>query len=215
MTSIRGYADLIRQGTVGPVTDQQAQFLDTIRNNVDRMAELVSDLSDVSRIDTGRLKVNLEALSISEYIRETVANLRPQFEDKSQKVQIELQHDLPLAMADRARLVQVLTNILSNANKYTPEGGSITVTGAQVGSALRVAVQDTGIGLPEDEQAQLFSQFFRSEQPEAREQTGWGLGLYVTRRLLELMDGEIGVETSLGEGSTFWFTLPTAAEKGR
>jgi signal transduction histidine kinase len=215
MTSIRGYADLIRQGTVGPITDQQAKFLDTIRNNVDRMAELVSDLSDISRIDTGRLKVNLEALSISEYIRETVANLRPQFEDKSQQVQIELQHDLPMAMVDRARLVQILTNLLSNANKYTPNGGAISITGTQVGSTLRVAVQDTGIGLPKDEQAQLFSQFFRSEQPEAREQTGWGLGLYVTRRLLELMDGEIGVESSLGEGSTFWFTLPTAAEGDR
>jgi signal transduction histidine kinase len=215
MTSIRGYADLIRQGMVGPVTDQQVQFLDTIRNNVDRMAELVSDLSDISRIDTGRLKVNLEALSITEYLRETVANLRPQFEDKRQQVQIELERDLPLAMVDRARLVQILINLLSNANKYTPEGGSIKITGARVGSTLRVAVQDTGIGLPEDEQAQLFSQFFRSEQPEAREQSGWGLGLYVTRRLLELMDGEIGVESSMGEGSTFWFTLPIAAEEAR
>lgn len=215
MTSIRGYADLIRQGTVGPVTDQQVQFLDTIRNNVDRMAELVSDLSDISRIDTGRLKVNLEALPITEYLRETVANLRPQFEDKRQQVAIELDRDLPMVMVDRARLVQILINLLSNANKYTPEEGSITIKGARVGSTLRVAVQDTGIGLPEDEQAQLFSQFFRSEQPEAREQSGWGLGLYVTRRLLELMNGEIGVESSIGEGSTFWFTLPIATEDDR
>jgi signal transduction histidine kinase len=215
MTSIRGYADLIRQGTVGPVTDQQVQFLDTIRNNVDRMAELVSDLSDISRIDTGRLKVNLEALPITEYLRETVANLRPQFEDKRQQVAIELDRDLPMVMVDRARLVQILINLLSNANKYTPEEGSITIKGARVGSTLRVVVQDTGIGLPEDEQAQLFSQFFRSEQPEAREQSGWGLGLYVTRRLLELMNGEIGVESSIGEGSTFWFTLPIATEDDR
>jgi signal transduction histidine kinase len=212
MTSIRGYADLIRQGTVGPVTDQQIQFLDTIRNNVDRMAELVSDLSDISRIDTGRIKVELEAASISEYLRETVANLRPQFESKRQQVQIEVESDLPMIKVDRARLVQILTNLLGNANKYTPEEGSITIIGTREGPVLRVAVQDTGIGLSEAEQAQLFSQFFRSEQPEAREQVGWGLGLYVTRRLLELMDGEIGVESSLGEGSTFWFTLPVAAD---
>jgi signal transduction histidine kinase len=212
MTSIRGYADLIRQGTVGPVTDQQIQFLDTILNNVDRMAELVSDLSDISRIDTGRIKVELEAASISEYLRETVANLRPQFESKRQQVQIEVESDLPMIKVDRARLVQILTNLLGNANKYTPEEGSITIIGTREGPVLRVAVQDTGIGLSEAEQAQLFSQFFRSEQPEAREQVGWGLGLYVTRRLLELMDGEIGVESSLGEGSTFWFTLPVAAD---
>jgi signal transduction histidine kinase len=210
MTSIRGYADLIRQGTVGPVTDGQLQFLDTIRNNVDRMAELVSDLSDISRIDTGRLKVDLEPTSISDYLRETVANLRPQFEGKGQQVNIKHEKNLPRVIADRARLIQILTNLLSNANKYTPEGGSITISATHKGDALRVHIQDTGIGLSEAEQEQLFSQFFRSEQPQAREQVGWGLGLYVTRRLLELMGGEIGVESSLGQGSTFWFSLPIA-----
>jgi signal transduction histidine kinase len=210
MTSIRGYADLIRQGTVGPVTDGQLQFLDTIRNNVDRMAELVSDLSDISRIDTGRLKVNLEPTSINDYLRETVANLRPQFEGKSQQVNIQHEKDLPMVIADRARLIQILTNLLSNANKYTPEGGSITIRTVHKGDALRVLIQDTGIGLSEAEQKQLFSQFFRSEHPQAREQVGWGLGLYVTRRLLELMGGEIGAESSLGQGSTFWFSLPIA-----
>jgi len=208
MTSIKGYADLIRQGTVGPVTEQQIQFLDTIRNNVDRMAELVSDLSDISRLDTGRIKVELEALSITEYLRETVASLRPQFESKRQKVQIEIESDLPMVLSDRARLVQILTNLLGNANKYTPEEGSITIKTTLNAPQLRVAIQDTGIGLSEYEQTQLFSQFFRSEQPEAREQVGWGLGLYVTRRLLELMNGKIGVDSQLGEGSTFWFTLP-------
>ncbi len=212
MTSIRGYADLIRQGTVGPVTDEQVRFLDTIRTNVDRMAELVSDLSDISRIETGRLKVSLEAVSISDYLRETVANLRPQFDEKGQTVKIEIEADMPMAHIDRARLVQILTNLLSNANKYTPDGGSITIKGIRQDQRIRVTVQDTGIGLSEAEQSQLFSQFFRSEQPEARAQVGWGLGLYVTRRLLELMDGEIGVESVLGEGSAFWFTLPIAKE---
>jgi signal transduction histidine kinase len=212
MTSIRGYADLIRQGMAGPVSEQQIQFLDTIHNNVNRMADLVSDLSDISRLDTGQIRVELQASSMIDSLQETIANLRPQFESKSQQVQVDLTSDMPKVMVDRTRLVQILTNLLGNANKYTPESGVITINANLHDGGLRVTIRDTGIGLSEVEQSQLFSQFFRSEQPEAREQVGWGLGLYVTQRLLELMGGAIGVESSLGEGSTFWFTLPIASE---
>ena len=210
LTSIRGFADLIRQGAVGPVTDQQAKFLDTIRDNVDRMANLVSDLADISRIETGRMRIEIIDLSLSDYVRETVAVLRPQFEDKKQSIKVSLPDGLPMVRADRARLVQILTNLLSNANKYTPEGGRVEITAHHVGDFAQISVRDNGIGLSESDQAMLFSQFFRSDEPAVREEVGWGLGLYVTHRLVELLDGEIGVESRIGEGSTFWFTLPIA-----
>lgn len=212
LTSIRGYADLIRQGTVGPVTEQQMKFLETIRDNVDRMSSLVSDLADISRIETGRLKVEITELSLADYVRETIVRLRPQIETKHQTLTLDLPNGLPMVHADRARLVQILTNLLSNANKYTPDGGDLKVAAQSEAEVVRVSVHDSGIGLSESDQSKLFLQFFRSDEPVVREEAGWGLGLYVTQRLVELLGGEIGVESEIGKGSTFWFTVPTAGE---
>jgi signal transduction histidine kinase len=210
MTSIRGYADLIRQGAAGDVAPQQIKFLNTIIDNVDRMADLVSDLSDISRIDTGRLRIQLEALPLSELVRNATAGMRPQFDARHQHVHLDLEQGLPMVLADYNRLTQILSNLLSNANKYTPDGGRVTVSAIKRGKGVRLSVQDTGIGLSEADQKRLFTQFFRSEEPEVREQAGWGLGLYVTRRLIEMMGGTIGMESELGAGSTFWIDLPAA-----
>ncbi len=210
MTSIRGYADLINQGAAGPVSEQQEQFLGTILSNVDRMSALVSDLSDISRIETGRLRVDLSAVPLADYVRETAAGLKPQIEAKEQKLVFDLPDDLPLVQSDRARLVQILTNLVSNANKYTPKGGTITLFAAPENDCVRVSIRDTGIGMSPEDQEKLFTQFFRSEDPHVREQIGWGLGLSVTRRLVELLGGSIGVQSELGKGSTFWFTQPVA-----
>jgi signal transduction histidine kinase len=212
MTSIRGYADLIRQGTVGEVSDGQVQFLDTIRSNVDRMADLISDLSDISQLEAGRLKIEPRPLPLVDCVRTPIADLRPQIDEKDHSVQIEIPDGLPMIYADPNRLIQILTNLISNANKYTPFGGQITVRADQIEGQMRVSITDTGIGLSEADQEHLFEQFYRSENPDVREQVGWGLGLYVTRRLVEIMGGEIGAESVEGQGSTFWFTIPVAEQ---
>ena len=212
MTSIRGFADLIRQGMTGAVSAQAREFLDTIVDNVDQMAALVSDLSDISRIETGRLRLQLAAIPLARYVQETVTAMRPQIDARRHALTLDLPVDLPDAYADRTRLVQIVTNLLSNACKYTPEGGRVSIAARSERARIRVAVSDSGIGMSPEDLAHLFTQFFRSENPAVREQPGWGLGLNVTRRLVELQGGEMGVSSELGRGSTFWFTLPTSPQ---
>lgn len=208
MTSIRGYTDLLRQQVAGPVNEQQRSFLETIRNNVDRMAALVSDLSDISRIESGRLKLEPRWLNLAQLVEETTMSLRPRLDEKGHQLYAEIAPDLPEIYADPTRVSQVLTNLLTNAIKYTPSGGSIWVRARQQGEFISVEVQDSGIGIAPEDQKRLFEQFFRAEDQAVREEQGWGLGLNVTKQLVELMGGNIGFSSQPRQGSTFWFTLP-------
>jgi signal transduction histidine kinase len=212
MTSIRGFADIIRQGMTGAVSTQAHEFLDTIVDNVDQMAALVSDLSDISRIETGRLRLQLAAVPLARYLQETVGAMRPQIDARRHTLTLDVDPDLPAVYADRTRLVQIITNLLSNACKYTPEGGRLSLAAHLRQPHVHVAVTDSGIGMSQEDLGRLFTQFFRSEDPAVREQPGWGLGLNVTRRLVELQGGEMGLSSEPGRGSTFWFTLPVAPD---
>jgi signal transduction histidine kinase len=210
------------QGMVGPVADQQLQFLQTIRFNVERMAVLVSDLSDISRIETGRLRIEPTSLDLNVVLQEALMSFRSQIDSKGQTLAVRLSPNLPKVHADRARLIQILTNLISNAHKYSPQGGTLTLTAeathstvpptARTGTlpkpVVRLNVSDTGYGISPEDQSKLFSQFFRSDDPNIREQTGWGLGLHITKRIVELMGGEMSVKSEQGKGSTFSFTVP-------
>lgn len=211
LTAIKGYTDLLRQAAVGPVNEQQLSFLETIRNNADRMSALLSDLSDISHIETNRLRLEIEQVSIKDQLDIALRSLQPLLQNKGQKVEVSRMEQLPMVWADANRLTQVLTNLLRNASMYTPEGGRISIRAYPVNQTLRVDVTDTGIGISPEDQQKLFTPFFRSDDAFVREQHGWGLGLYLSARLIELMGGRIGVESALESGSTFWFTLPVSS----
>jgi signal transduction histidine kinase len=219
MTSIRGYAEMMQKGMAGEISEQQLQFIDAIHRNVQRMRILVNDLLDISRMETGRLKLEPEPTALADAVAAAHETVREMLERKQQRFTATLPEELPDVHADPDRLTQILINLLSNAVKYTPEGGAIAVRAVCDMRAARhpdqtalvqCAVQDTGIGINREDQQRLFTKFFRSSAPEVQEETGTGLGLAITKNLVELHGGELWVRSEKGEGTTFIFTLPAA-----
>ena len=219
MTSIRGYADLLLGGAMGEFNEGQANFLRTILSNVSRMATLVSDLTDISRIEAGRLRLEYESVNVAGIVNEVSQAQGHSINAKNQTLDIQIPESLPPVWGDRLRLVQVLANLISNANKYSAEGGSILIWAEQTenqwnpdGAAevVRIGIKDDGIGMTEEDQEQIFSKFFRSEDPQARESPGSGLGLNITKNLIEMQGGMIWFESKYGKGTTFNFTVPVA-----
>lgn len=208
MTSIKGYADLIVSGVAGPLNDQQAQFLEVIRRNLHRMSTLISDLSDINRIESGRMAFDNKAFDIRETIADVSGSLRERVEARQQTMAINVDDEVPDVYADPTRIAQVLTNLVSNANKYTLDGGQIFVDVNCDDSFAIVAVRDTGIGISKENQEKLFTQFFRAEDHAVREQPGWGLGLSIVRKMVEAQGGQIVFESEPDVGSTFTFTVP-------
>ena len=211
MTSIRGYADMLAKGMVGPLTPDQEEFIHTIRRNVKRMQVLVSDLQDVSRIESGRLRLQMKPTLLAGALESALQATQAQIEARSQQLTVEVPEDLPQVHADPARLEQILINLLNNAYKYTPAGGHIHVQAWLEGDHVHCAVSDTGIGISEEDQGHLFTKFFRSDDLAVREMTGTGLGLCIVKSLAELQGGEVKVESLPGEGTTCTFTMPVAS----
>jgi signal transduction histidine kinase len=219
MTSIKGYTELLATGAVGEVNEMQANFLNTIRSNTERMSTLVSDLNDNSKIEAGRLRLDFKSVQLAELLDEIVQSTRRQIDEKKQTVQSELPEHLPPVWCDRTRLGQILINLVSNANKYTPEGGALLV-GAEASTnhwdpagasrVVHVWLRDNGIGISPEDQQKMFQKFFRSEDPKAREVPGAGLGLNITRSLVEMQGGRIWFESQYRQGTTFHFTIPVA-----
>jgi len=219
MTSIKGYSELLAAGSVGQITEMQANFLNTIRSNVERMSALVSDLNDNAKIEAGRLRLEYKPVDIPEVVDEVIRSTKRQVEDKRQSVEVQIPSHLPLVWADRLRVGQVLTNLISNAHKYSPEGGKILVGAestvnqwdpAGAKQVVHLWVKDNGIGISVEDQAKIFQRFFRSDDSKAREAPGTGLGLNITKSLVEMQGGRIWFDSEFRKGTTFHFTVPIA-----
>ena len=204
LTMIQGFSELLLTREVDEKNTQEA--LEQINVSARRLGRLIEDLLSVSRIESGRLDVRLAPIDLPQAVEEVSAL----FGDR--EVRIEAADDLPPVMADGELLIRILTNLLSNAVKYSPPDTLISVTARRIGTNVEVCVSDHGIGMTKDETARLFDKFFRADRPEVRSAGGTGLGLYITRNLVEMQGGQIWAESELGRGTSFRFTLPLALQ---
>lgn len=211
LTSIMGYTQVLLDEGAGPLTAEQRQDLQYVARASQRLLEQLNDVLDLSRIEAGKLQLGLEDFRIDRCLQDAVALVAPLAGAKGLRLVEKVPTDLHVR-ADWKRTAQVLTNLLVNAVKFTDEGG-ITVTAERQGGFVEVAVTDTGIGIAPEALPHIFEEFRQADASHARRMEGSGLGLAIVRRLVELHGGRVEVESTVGRGSSFTFTLPAAPEE--
>ena len=205
---IKGYAGTLARTDVTPDPDFVRESAEIIVEEADRLTELIDNLLDASRIQTGALSMDLQPVDIAVVAQKTVERFRTQT-DRHQLV-LDFPDDLPLALADERRLRQVFDNLISNAIKYSPQGGEITIGARQREDKLVAFVQDEGVGISEEELDAIFESFYRVDSSLRRSTQGAGLGLFLVKAIVQAMGGDIWVQSQPGRGSAFYFTLPIA-----
>jgi two-component system phosphate regulon sensor histidine kinase PhoR len=234
LTAIRGYAEtLLDRG----LEDQgeARKFLEIIHRHAERLGRLLNDLLDLSNIELERTPLSIRPISVAEVTRHAAAMLLPQAEQKAIRLVNAVPDDLPPVLADRDRLVQILVNLIDNAVKYTSEGGTVRVTAHRVnwsnsqvvdsskpideltarpvdhGDLIEIAVEDTGIGIPEKDLPRLTERFYRVDKARSREMGGTGLGLAIVNHLVQAHGGSLAIESEMGKGTRVRITLPAAS----
>ncbi len=218
MTIIKGFSELLNINFAESL-GEEARIVRIIVVNVERMQALISELLQLAQLESHVITLDRCPDSMHTILAEVITSLHKMIDEYGTSISLDVPETLPLVYADQTRLAEILTNLISNAIKYTPKGRAVTVraepyveaAGQQDGrSFVRCLVQDQGIGISEEDQQRLFSRFFRAPHPYVRKQPGTGLGLSITKMLVELHEGEIGFSSQPEHGSTFWFTVPVA-----
>jgi len=211
VTSIKGYTDLLSKEMAGPLNDTQKKFTEQVLFNINGIVDLLNVLSDLTRVETKRLRLEIRPVDLRECTEQVVSKLNSEILKKHLAITLHMDN-IPFLRADFHCLVRVMTILLDNAIKYTLANGKIEIMAEVQHSQVKVLIQDTGIGINLLDQAHIFQQWFRADEPLVHEHQGYGLSLYIARNLIELMGGTIGFESEPGKGSTFWFTLPIAEQ---
>jgi signal transduction histidine kinase len=205
LTSLRMAVHLCTEQVAGPLTDKQAELLQTAREDCDRLQDMVDDLLDMSRIESGRVEVFPMPTGTASLITAAVDDLKAEAEAKGVSLKAELSQFETSVLADRERLKHVFSNLVENAVRYTPKGGSITLGAELTNGSVRFTVADTGTGIPKEYQERIFEKFFQVPDQGPK---GTGLGLYIAKEIVHGHGGDIGVQSEPGKGCIFWFTLP-------
>ncbi len=208
LTSITGYTKLMHTGKLGPINDKQSQGLKIVAEESERLTRLINDVLDLSRLESGKIKYKLEMINIREIAEGVVSTLRHNADEKKINLKLKVPSNMPQFKASRDLVKQVLINLLNNALKFTPENGRIDIIIKKKGHDVEVTVKDTGEGIPESKIPKLFNKFYQVDSSMTREHGGTGLGLVICKHIIDAHKGTIRVESVMGKGSSFIFTLP-------
>ena len=214
LTAIKGYVEMLLDEDEDPLSETQYQYLEVVQRGTERLLIITNNMLDANRIESERIDLILQPTDLSALIETVITEFAPVLEAKDQRLTLWIQPALPLALCNDTRSAQILSNLLSNASKYTPEAGEITISLllAEAEGFLQVSITDNGVGIPLKDRAKLFTRFFRAGNANETGASGAGLGLYITRSLIEQQGGQIWFESKPGQGTTFHVTFPIADE---
>ena len=208
LSNLKWATELLMSGKLGKTEEKQTEYFKILKENSDRMGELIKDLLIVSRIETAKLPIKKVEFSLEDLVKELIKEFRPFAQASNVEIEFQAKRNLPKIFADPSQIRLVIENLSDNAIRYIDGKGVVEIKVERQEKNLYLEIRDTGVGIPEEEQKYIFQKFFRSENVLKYQTQGSGLGLYISRAIIEKSGGKIGFKSEENKGSTFWFTLP-------
>jgi len=210
LNAVIGFSELMMDEVPGKINDEQRECLGDILDSGQHLLNLINDVLDLSKVEAGKIELKLQDLNLAAVIADVVKTVEPMLDDSKHKLEVSVEEGLPQVRADKSRLKQIFLNLLSNAVKFTPPGGKLAIEASSASDRCQVSVVDNGVGIKKEDRERIFEVFTSAETLPDEKKEGSGLGLALTRQLVEIMGGRIWVESEYGKGSRFTFTLPLA-----
>jgi signal transduction histidine kinase len=213
LNAVIGFSDLLLGGVAGKINNKQRQCLEDILSSGKHLLSLINEILDLSKVEAGKIDIRPESLRLADVVDDAVTTVKPMIDESKHELAISIAEDLPPVYGDRNRLKQILLNLLSNAIKFTPDGGKISLETSREDDFCKVSMVDNGIGIRKEDQTCIFEPFTQLDTQPGERKQGTGLGLALTKQLVELLGGKIWVESEYGKGSQFSFTIPLAEKE--